>query len=250
MAHSLPHLSLRQGSTRTVPLAGASAVAAMPGVMFLAEDDEGIYKLQRGRCTLWAGRTLHAALGDLEGLAMDERRGLIWALAEESGAVLELPTRQRRREARVLGRLPRPGRKRNKGFEGLAFMPAAVSPNRRDSLVAVHEGKPRRVAVFALPDLEETHHYKLPREAKRALDDLADVTVDPITGAVLLLSEESRRIGVFRVDDGGLEMTGAVEVRVKRQARPEGLDFVTPSRLVVVTEGPATAIGFRVTRRG
>lgn len=93
---------------------------------------------------------------------MDERRGLIWALAEEYGDVLELPTRPRRREARILGRLPRPGRKKNKGFEGLAFMAAAVSPNRRDSLLAVQEGKPRRVAMFTLPGLEETHHFKLP----------------------------------------------------------------------------------------
>lgn len=74
------------------------------------------------------------------------------------------------------------------------------------------------------------------------------MTVDPLTRSVLLLSEASRRIAVFRIEGGGLEMTGALDVRVTRKARPEGLDFVTPSRLLVVTEGPATAIHFRVTR--
>jgi SdiA-regulated len=248
MPRRLPRITLHQGRTRPLPIPGASAVATAPGVMFLAEDDDGIYKLQPGRCALWAGPRVHPALGDLEGLAMDERRGLIWALAEESGEVVELPIASRRRVARVLGRLPRPGRKANKGFEGLAYLPARVSPNRRASLVAAHEGKPRRVAVFALPDLEETHHFKLPRDAKRALDDLADVTIDPVTGAVLLLSEESRRIGVFRIDDGALVLDDLVDVQVERKARPEGLDFVTRSRLVVVTEGPATVIDFRVTR--
>ena len=248
MPRRLPRITLHQSGTRALPIPGASAVATAPGVMFMAEDDEGIYKLQRGRCALWAGPALHPALGDLEGLAMDRRRGLLWALAEESGEVVELRVESRRPAARVIGRLPRPGRKANKGYEGLAYMRAAVSPNRRASLVAAHEGRPRRVVVFALPDLEETHHFKLPRDAKRALEDLADVAVDPVTGAVLLLSEASRRIGVLRIDNGGLALDDLVDVSVERKARPEGLAFVTPSRLVVVTEGPATAIEFRVVR--
>lgn len=248
MPRRFPRLVLRQGRTRPLPIPGASAVAIAPGLIFLAEDDEGIYKLQGSRCALWAGPAIHPALGDLEGLAIDERRGVMWALAEESGEVVELRIRARRREARVIGHLPRPGRKANKGFEGLAYMPAAISPNRRASLVAAHEGNPRRVGIFALPGLEETHHFKLPREAKRVLDDLADVAVDPVTGALLLLSEQSRRIGVFRIDAGGLALMDQVDVSVERRARPEGLGFATPSRIVVVTEGPATAIEFRVTR--
>lgn len=241
-------LSLRQLRARPLPIKGASAVAAMPGEMLLAEDDEGIYRVQGGRCSLWAGRDLHEALGDLEGLAVDRPRGRVWALAEETGQVVQLPLRGRRRTARAIGRLTRPGRRPNKGFEGLAYAPGRLSPNGLDSLVAVHEAKPRRIGVFRLPDLGQTHEYKLPRDAKGALDDLADVTVDPVTGALLLLSEQSRRIGLFEMGDGRLALQDLVDVRVSRRERPEGLDFVTRDRLVVVTEGPATLIEFRVTR--
>lgn len=229
-------------------MAGASAVAAIPGWMLLADDDEGIYRLRGERCTLWAGRRHHAALGDLEGLALDRRRASVWALAEESGEVVQIPLRGRRRQPVTLGRLSRPGRRENKGFEGLAYAPARLSPNGHDSLVAAHEAKPRRVSVFRLPDLRQTHEYKLSTDAKRALDDLADVALDPITGALLLLSEESRRIGVFEIIRECLELHDLVDVRVRHRERPEGLAFVTPHRLVVATEGPATLIEFRVER--
>jgi uncharacterized protein YjiK len=105
------------------------------------------------------------------------------------------------------------------------------------------------VCIFRLPDLVQTHDLKLSIEAKGLLDDLADVTVDPVSGAMLLLSEESRRIAVCRVDGDRLELASVTDIRVKNDERPEGIDFVTRDRLVVVTEGPATAIPFRV-RRG
>jgi uncharacterized protein YjiK len=248
MLRVVPRLAFRQGRTRRLPIGGASAVAATRGMTFLAEDDEGIFRLRGGRCSLWAGRSLHPALGDLEGIALDEGHGRLWAVAEESGEVVELSLGTRRPVPRSIGCLPRPGGRANKGYEGLSYLPRAVSPNRCASLVAVHEGKPRRVAVFALPGLEETHHFKLPGNAKDALHDLADVTVDPKTGLLLLLSEESRRIGVFAMNHECLSLIDLFDVRVDRKARPEGLAFVTPARLLVVTEGPATAIEFRVTR--
>ena len=227
---------------------GASAVAAVPGTMFLAEDDEGIYRLQRGRLTLWAAGEMHEALCDLEGIALDPAGGRLYALAEESGALVSLATRGSRRIVRDVGLIPRPGRSMNKGYEGLAFLPRAHSPNGRASLVAVHEGKPRRVCIFRLPDVAQTHDLKLPAEAKKLLGDLADVTVDPLSGAMLLLSEESRRIAVCRLSGDRLELESVTDIQVFDDERPEGIDFVTPDRLVVVTEGPAMVIDFRVTR--
>ena len=102
--------------------------------------------------------------------------------------------------------------------------------------------------MFSLPDLSQTHEFKLPADAKASLADLADVTVDPVTGAWLLLSEESRRIAVCTVDRARLILYSLVEIGVGDSERPEGIDFVTPRLVVVVTEGPATLIDFHVER--
>jgi uncharacterized protein YjiK len=239
---------LTQLRSRPLAIRGASAVAAVPGTMYLAEDDHGIYRLHRGRLTLWAPATLHDALGDLEGLATDAEGRHVWALAEESGQVVRVSTRGDRRVVVPLGALARPGQRRNKGWEGLACLPGRHSPNGCASLVAVHEHKPRRVSIFTLRDLAQTHELTLPPRAKDTLADLADVTVDPVTGALLLLSEESRCIAVCRVAGDRLSLESVTDVQVEDAERPEGIDFVTPSRLVVVTEGPARIIDFRVTR--
>jgi uncharacterized protein YjiK len=179
---------------------------------------------------------------------VDEANRRVWALAEEDGTVIALPLATRSPRATVVGHLPRPGNRKNKGFEGLAFMPARVSPSRRASLVAVHEGKPRRVGVFALPDLEPTHDLKLPDEAKDLLDDLADVTVDPVTGLLLLLSDQSQRIAIVRIVQGELALAGSYELPLADEDKPEGLDFASPSRLLVVTDQTAKLLELSVQR--
>jgi uncharacterized protein YjiK len=244
----LPRLSLRHLRDRKLPIRGASAVAAIPGALLVVEDDQGIYRIEGNRATLWASPDLHRALGDLEGMAVDKAHGTVWALTEEDGIVLALPLGVTAGRATVLGRLNRPGTKKNKGFEGLAFMPARLSPTRRASLVTVHERKPRRVGVFTLPGLEQTHDLKLPDEAKEVLRDLADVTVDPVTGALLLLSDQSQCIAVTRISKGELVLTGSYELPLDEGEKPEGLDFASASRLLVVTDDSAKLLELSVTR--
>jgi uncharacterized protein YjiK len=227
---------------------GASAVAAVPGALLVVDDDKGIYRVARGKATLWAGREHHSALGDLEGVAVDEAHTVVWALAEGSGAVISLRLASKSPEPEVVGHLPRPGKRKNKGFEGLAFMPARLSPSRCDSLVAVNEGKPRRVLIFRLPELVLTHELKLPGQAKDLLDDLSDVTVDPKTGALLLLSDQSRRIVVARVVEQTLVVSGHYDLPMRRAEKPEGIDFASPSRLLVVTDDSARLLEIAVKR--
>jgi uncharacterized protein YjiK len=229
---------------------GASAVAAVASGLFVVDDDKGIHRVTGERAALWAGRDLHDALGDLEGLAVDEEQRTLWALAENDGAVLAFSLRTRSPRPELIGHLPRPGTKKNKGFEGLAFMPARLSPSGRASLVAVHEGKPRRVVIFALPDLEPTHDFKLPDEAKALLEDLADVTVDPLTGQLLLLSDQSRRIAVVRIVGRELMMAGSCDLPLRRKEKPEGLDFASSSRLLIVTDDEAKLLDMEVRRSG
>lgn len=242
-------LKLTLKGERHLPIRGASAVAAVKGTLLVVEDDQGIYRIRGKRAQLWAGPDLHPALGDLEGLAVDEKQTMLWALAEEEGAVLAISLRPRSPRPTVIGYLPRLGTKKNKGFEGLAFLPARFSPSRRASLVAVHEEQPRRVGVFALPDLELTHDLKLPNVAKDLLNDLSDVTVDPETGQLLLLSDRSRRVVQARIAGMNLTVSGSHDLPLRRGEKPEGLAFASSSRLLIVTDDSAKLLEMSVQRR-
>ena len=241
-------LSFGPVKVRTLPTRGASAVAAIPGGLLVVEDDEGIFRVAGPRATLWAGRDDHPALGDLEGLATDDTHRIVWAVAENDGAVIALQLRGRSRRPALVGHLPRPGKRKNKGFEGLAFMPARLSPSRHASLVVVNEQKPRRVQLFRLPALTLTHDLKLPGELKDLLADLADVTVDPVSGALLLLSDESQRIAVAGIVEQKLVLLGRYDLPLSRKEKPEGLDFSSPSRLLVVMDDSAKLLEIAVRR--
>lgn len=234
---------------RALPIRGASGVAASHAGLLLVEDDLGIYRLRGATASLWAGPDLHPALGDLEGIATSDDGRTVWAVAEECGTLVELRVTPRGPSVVRASSLARPGDRRNKGYEGLAYVPAALSPTRRAALVAVHEHKPRRVRVFDRRTQKLEIDYKLPRDAKRLLDDLADVAIDPLTGHVVLLSEESRRLAVMRATPSALELVDTFDLPLEGKERPEGLTYLTPTRLVVATEGPARLLSLRVTRR-
>ena len=235
-------------SVRSLPLRGASGVAKSRAGLLIVEDDLGIYRLRGATATLWAGPDLHPALGDLEGIVANEPGTVVWAISEKSGVLVELAVRAARPTVRRVGRLRRPGSRANKGFEGVAYLPARFTGTRRAALVAVHEHKPRRVCVFSLADLSQIHELKLPRAAKDALDDLADVAVDPVTGLLVVLSEASRRFAVLRLAGGALQLVSTFDLPLEDKERPEGLAFVSRSRLAVVTEGPARLLELRVGR--
>ena len=242
-------LSLALATVRSLPVRGASAVTASRAGVLIVEDDLGIYRLRGTTATLWAGPDLHPALADLEGITANEAGDIVWALSEEHGTLVELRVGVRGPRVARTAVLERPGSTKNKGFEGLAWLAPRFSPTGRAALVAVHEHKPRRVCLCDLRTLVVTDDLKLPRAAKGVLDDLADVAVDPVSGLLLLLSEESRRIAVMRLAHDGLQLIQSFDLPLEDGERPEGLAFLAPSRLAVVTEGPARLITFRVTRR-
>lgn len=235
-------------SVRSLPIRGASAVTPSRAGLLLVEDDLGIYRLRGAVATHWAGPDLHPALGDLEGITASDDGGTVWALAEESGILVELRVTPRGPDLVRAAVLARPGDRRNKGFEGITYAAPVQSPSGRAALVAVHEQKPRRVCVFDRRTLTLVAEYSLARAAKRALDDLADVAIDPITGDFVLLSEASRRLAVVTPHDGALVLRSTFDLPLEGKERPEGLAFVTPGRLAVATEGPARLLTLRVTR--
>jgi uncharacterized protein YjiK len=134
---------------------------------------------------------------------------------------------------------PAPGEKakRNKGWEGLAFLPAAVADDGKDHLVAVHEGRPKVVALFAWPGLAPERTLALPAGVDAALGDLSDVAVDA-AGGVWLLSDQSRRLAQVRLSAKAATLT-AVSLRdlpLQKDEKPEGV-VVEAGATWIVTDG-------------
>lgn len=230
-------------------LGEASAVVPLGKRRFLVADDEGGVRLvdasdDDATVTILFDAGDDDRVAGLEGLCVIDGRA--WAIREKDGAVFSfaLPKTSSSKKAspaiEAHGRLPRPdnAKKKNKGFEGLAFLPAAVAGDGADHLIAVHEGKPRTVSVFSWPDLAVTVHHSVDDhdDLDDLLPDLSDVAVHPETGELWLLSDESETIAVVRLDEDGLHLVRSHAVPVKDGEKPEGLAFDDDAALWLVTD--------------
>lgn len=252
-------------SSTVLPMKSASAVAPRgDGSFLVVDDDQGVILVRRKEARPWATAELHPALGDLEGLCIDEA-GQAFVVAEGGGALLSLgDVHADQPHVRELGHLPKPaddepadhpGRKKagkkkgkNKGYEGLAALPARLAPDGRAGLVAVHEALPRHVVVLDADPLAVRLDLPLPADVAALADDLADVAVDPVTGHLLLLSDESRRVVEVKLERDALRLVGSVDLPVEDGEKPEGIAFLSDSRLVVVTDATNRLLTFAVKR--
>lgn len=267
MSKSSLSLSLTLRASSTLPMKSASAVAPLKDGSFLVvDDDAGVLRIRRKTATPWAMAELHPALGDLEGLCVDEE-GEVFVVAEGGGLLLSLGEASGERpRVKELGALPRPAGgdgdddedkrpkkkgkkgKKNKGYEGLAALPARHSPDGKAGLVAVHEDRPKHVVVLDVDPLAVRLDLPLPDEVNELVDDLSDVTVDPVTGNLLLLSDESRRVVEVKLERRGLQLIGSVDLPVEDGEKPEGIAFVSDDRLVIVTDATNRLLTFDVKR--
>jgi hypothetical protein len=81
------------------------------------------------------------------------------------------------------------------------------------------------------------------------LEDLSDVTIDPVTGQLLLLSDRSRRVALMRIERKSLTMSESHDLPLNKSEKPEGLDFASNSRLLIVTDDSAKLLEMSVQRR-
>jgi hypothetical protein len=176
--------------TRGSGVPEASGLAALGGdAFFLVDDERGIFHYAgEGRAQrLDAG----GELVDLEGVALapdgrhlcvlSERDGSVWRF-QIDGASL--------RDGSALGRLPALSKKKNLGWEGIAYAaPGIFGPGLQ--LAAVHQAKPRRIGVFDPDTLEQHASLRLPKNARTTLGELNDIAVGT-DGRILLLSAYSR----------------------------------------------------------
>jgi uncharacterized protein YjiK len=130
----------------------------------------------------------------------------------------------------------------DKGIEGLAFLPASAVDGRERLLALYEHGN--QIAVYDPEDLETPIQFlTLPAEAQTILADLAGCGVDPETGALVILSQESARAASFAisVEDGELELTFRGEVILAdfgetRERKLEGMAFDEKGDLYIESE--------------
>lgn len=251
----------------SLDVASASGVVAMgKGRFLIVDDDKGIYLQSGDDASKIKCAKKHDELKDLEGICRTPDGEGVLVVSEERGEVYRLRLDDDDGELDLgkpekIGRLPKLSKTgSNKGWEGIDVVPGKFFDDREPRLVAVHEGSPKRVGVFAFPDLEEGVLLALPRDVEKKLKDLSDVAVDPKTGHLFVLSDESELIVELRItkkttnapgallESLRLETVGTHEVDAKKGEKPEGLDFGPDGTLWLAMDGRSSLLAFDVER--
>lgn len=241
------------GDYRTTDLEEPSAIALLPdGFLLLVDDESGLHEARRPKAAETEVRTQAVAGGafaNAEGLAFDPTSGSVFTLIEDgslwrqtirrAGAGVELgPTVN-------AGSLPKLGDEKS-GWEGLCILAASVSPDERGHLLAVHEKNPCMLGIFARESLAAEALIEVPSAVEgERIRDLSDVTFDPRTGSVLLLSDESRAIFEFGLAGDMHRVPSKVRFRSRtplpplvesKRLQPEGIDFDADGNLWIACD--------------
>ena len=252
-ANSLAKLSLEALSQTSLGVASASAVAPLgQGLYLIVNDDEGLFLAGGPKPVRLRDVEEHAALGDLESVCVSEDGRHAYAVSEESGEVFRFEIRRASGSAQLLpgerlGVLERPGDKKNKGWEGVAFLAAGFVEGWPNALVVAHEGKPMALGFYALPDLRELHLVDLDDTLDGLLGDVADVAVCPRTRHLFLLSDESHRVVEARITPSEVTLLASFDLTLDDDEKPEGMAFETDDVLVIVTDHSSQMLRFRLT---
>lgn len=249
---ALQALSLDALSQTTLGVASASAVAPLgEGLYLIVNDDEGLFLAGGPKPLRLRDVEEHAALGDLESVCVSDDGAHAFAVSEESGEVFRFEVQRVRGSVRLspgerLGVIERPGDKKNKGWEGAAFLAPGFVEGWPSALVVAHEGKPMALGFYALPSLLPLHLVDLDDALDGLLGDVADVAVCPRTRHLFLLSDQSHRIVEARIKPTEVTLLASFDLTLDDDEKPEGMAFETDDTLVIVTDHSSQMLRFRL----
>lgn len=232
-------------------MAEASDVTALPGGRFLVvgdrKDEAFIVDGTGDRKKLELPGLKHGK-SQLEGVAYDPERKHLFVSREEAREVLRYDWDALKKDAPRLDKtiqLPKSETKgpTNKGVEGMAYLPGDKSPTGEPQLLLAKEGKPRELFLYADSGKGKPLPLKLESAVKAVCADFAAVAVDPKSGDVFILSEESATIAQVKLLRDGDKILGRLvqsvplrDERGKQLERAEGLTFNQKGDLFVLSE--------------
>ena len=218
----------------------ASDVVALSGGRFAVVSDTS-RKLSiadgRGGSTEVKLDGLHGE-SQLEGVAYDPVKGRLFVSREETRELYRYAWKgSGEPELEKTIDLDELGGPTNKGVEGLAYLPAGLSPTGEAHLLAVKEGHPRQLLLYRDSGKGDPFEVELDDRVKAALDDFSAVAVDPKTGDVFIASDESAAVAQVRlVRDGNTVRGRFVNAMELGLERIEGLTFDARGDMFVLTE--------------
>ncbi|MBX7100806.1 MAG: SdiA-regulated domain-containing protein [Myxococcaceae bacterium] len=238
----------KRGGKTKVDVKEASDVVSLGQGRFLVVGDQSNKLAVVGA----DGKTTRVELGDVkngksgfEGVAYDARNHKLYVSREEQGKVLRYgwdpdAGQPPKLEKTIALELDGP---KNKGIEGLAFLPGDVSPGGRPQLLAAKEGKPRELLLMGADGSDKPKKVDLEAQVRSVCRDFSALAVDPKSGHVFISSDESSTVAEIELvqKNGTLEgrLVQSFPLRDKKDKpldRVEGLTFDEKGNLHVLTE--------------
>jgi uncharacterized protein YjiK len=204
------------------------------GSFLVVDDDHGVFRCVPGDDPkpLGGGK----GMADVEGITitpdghsayvLSERGGSVWRFAVDDAGL---------HDGNRLGKLPRLSNKKNKGWEGIAFVAAGTFAEKM-AIMAVHQKSPRRIGLFDAETLEQHSVMRLPKNARKVLGELNDIAVGR-DGRILLLSGKSGRIAEVRLEGEKLSLVCVYRVETSKHDVPEGISIDAEGAVWICTDG-------------
>lgn len=226
----------------------ASDVVALPNGRFaIVSDTSDALHIAQGERLVDKLRLpdLKNGKSELEGIAFDPVRKHLFVAREGKAELLRYewdPSKSAPPKLERTFRLGDQGPK-NKGVEGLAYLPEELSPTGRAQLVLAKEGSPRSIALRDDGGGGDELVVDLEGQVKSVCADFSAVAVDPKTGHLFISSDQSSTVAQVKLVRDGDKVKGklvqAIPLRDKSGdalKRVEGLTFDRKGNLYVLTE--------------
>ena len=241
-----------------VEITEPSDVAALPGGLFVVVSD-----IERTAALVTPGGAVeHISLrsddGDhesgFEAVTFDPESRRLFVVSEErheleiygfSGTGFADPRLLAHHALPALGagKKKRKRKDRNKGVEGMAWLPAAISPTGKDQIVVAKEARPSALVVLDADGGGSPWEIALDERIEEACHDFSGLAVDPTSGRLFLCSDESAAFAELELVElrGELraELVGVMELRDPRgdlMKRVEGIALDERGDVYVVLE--------------